>query len=292
MRTTLSPLVRLFGAVASIGLLLAGCSGPGQVKDPTPIAGATTFSKLRIGISFDQPGVGTATPAGESDGVTVGKDAKGFDVDTAGYVAKALGVPAEAITWVKADPVDRERLIEEGKVDLVLSSYTITPERAKRVDFAGPYFVAHQDLLVRRNDEELTGPDRLKGRTLCAAQNTTSAQNVLNRYHGDVALVQPNTFSECVTRLVDGDIDAVTTDDIILAGFAALPANKGVLRVLGKGFSDEPYGIAVRKGSEQLVGQINQALTNYTADGSWQASLARNVGPSGYKIPEPPTPGK
>ncbi len=292
MRTTLSPLVRLLGAVASLGLLLAGCSGPGQVKDPTPIAGATTFSKLRIGISFDQPGVGTATPAGESDGVTVGKDAKGFDVDTAGYVAKALGVPAEAITWVKADPVDRERLIEEGKVDLVLSSYTITPERAKRVDFAGPYFVAHQDLLVRRNDEELTGPDRLKGRTLCAAQNTTSAQNVLNRYHGDVALVQPNTFSECVTRLVDGDIDAVTTDDIILAGFAALPANKGVLRVLGKGFSDEPYGIAVRKGSEQLVGQINQALTNYIADGSWQASLARNVGPSGYKIPEPPTPGK
>ena len=188
MRSRLSPLARLFGAVATLGLVLAGCSSPGEIKDPTPIAGATTFSKLRIGISFDQPGVGTASEAGESDGVTVGKDAKGFDVDTATYVAKALGVPAESITWVKADPVDRENLIEQGKVDMVVSSYTINDARNARVDFAGPYFIAHQDLLVRRNDEELTSVDRLSGRTLCAAANTTSAQNVLNRYQGDVAL--------------------------------------------------------------------------------------------------------
>ena len=292
MRSKHSSLARLGGVVAAVGLLLAGCTGPGQVKDPTPIEGAATFSKLRIGISFDQPGLGVATATGESDGVTVGKDPKGFDVDTATYVAKALGVPAESITWVKADPVDRERLIEEDKVDLVLSTYTITDERKRRVDFAGPYFIAHQDLLVRRNDEELTGPDRLKGRTLCAAANTTSAQNVLNRYQGDVALVQPNTFSECVKRLVAGDVDAVTTDDVILAGFAAMPQYKGVLRVLGKGFSDEPYGIGLKKGSDKLAGQINQALTNYIADGSWKASLERNVGPSGYKIPSPPTPGK
>jgi glutamate transport system substrate-binding protein len=292
MRIKASPLARLVVAAVSLGLLLTGCTSPGVVKDPTPIEGATTFSKLRIGISFDQPGLGLATPTGESDGVTLGKDPKGFDVDTATYVAKALGVPPDAITWVKADPVDREKLLEDDKVDLVLSTYTINDERKRRVDFAGPYFMAHQDLLVRRNDEELTGPDRLKGRTLCAAANTTSAQNVLNRYRGDVALVQPNTFSECVKRLVDGDVDAVTTDDVILAGFAALPGNKGVLRVLGKGFSDEPYGIGLRKGSDKLAAQINQALTNYIADGSWQASLERNVGPSGYKIPAPPTPGK
>ena len=292
MRIKAYPLTRLLlAAGASIALLLSGCSSAGQVKNPTPIAGAT-FTKLRIGISFDEPGLGVATETGESDGVTLGKDPKGFDVDTATYVAKALGVPAEAITWVKADPVDRERLLEEGKVDLVLSSYTINDDRRRRIDFAGPYFLAHQDLLIRRNDEELTGPERLKGRTLCAAANTTSAQNVLSRYKGDVALVQPNTFSECVKRLVDGDVDAVTTDDVILAGFAALPANKGVLRVLGQGFSDEPYGIGIRKGSDQLVAQVNQALTSYIADGSWKASLERNVGPSGYKIPDPPTPGK
>ena len=132
MRSRLSPLARLFGAVATLGLVLAGCSSPGEIKDPTPIAGATTFSKLRIGISFDQPGLGVATATGESDGVTVGKDPKGFDVDTATYVAKALGVQPTSITWVKADPVDRENLIEQGKVDMVVSSYTINDARNAR----------------------------------------------------------------------------------------------------------------------------------------------------------------
>ncbi|MFT3861886.1 glutamate ABC transporter substrate-binding protein [Micropruina sp.] len=278
------------GALAA-GLLLTGCSSGGQVKDPTPVSGAT-FSSLRIGISFDQPGVGTATVAGESDGVTTGTDAKGFDVDTATYIAKALGVSPDKITWVRADPVDRETLLEQKKVDMVLSSYTINDERAKLIDFAGPYFVAHQDLLIRRNDEELTGPERLEGRTLCAAANTTSAQNVLAKYQGNIALVQPNTFSECVEQLVDGNVDAVTTDDVILAGFAALPKYKGVLKVIGKGFSDEPYGVGLPKGSTELVQKINQILTSYISDGSWQAALENNVGQSGYKIPSPPTPGK
>lgn len=282
---------RLAAAGVAAGLLLTGCTPTGTVKDPTPIPGSS-FSSLRIGISFDQPGVGTATAGTETDGVTTGTNAKGFDVDTATYIAKALGVSPDKVTWVKADPVDREKLIEDGKVDMVLSSYTITADRARRVDFAGPYFVAHQDLLIRRNDEELTGPERLNGRTLCAAANTTSAQNVLIRYKGDIALVQPNSFSECVSQLMDGTVDAVTTDDIILAGFAALPKYKGVLRVIGQGFSDEPYGVAVPKGSTDLVAKINTILTSYIADGSWKAALANNVGASGYKIPDPPTPGR
>ncbi|MBP8919844.1 MAG: glutamate ABC transporter substrate-binding protein [Micropruina sp.] len=291
MRNLASSLKRLSVAVVSAGLLLAGCSSPGEVKDPTPIAGAPSFSTLRIGISFDQPGLGVATETGTTDGVTTGKDPKGFDVDTALYVAKALGVAPDAVTWVKADPIDRETLLETGKVDMVLSTYTINDARKARVDFAGPYFVAHQDLLIRRNDEELTGPEKLHGRTLCAAANTTSAQNVVSRYQGDISLVQPNTFSECVERLYKGDVDAVTTDDVILAGFAAEPRYKGVLKVVGKGFSDEPYGVAVAKGSTELVGLINQALKSYIEDGSWKASLAINVGESGYKVPDPPNPG-
>lgn len=291
MTPTSRHLRRLAAATIALGVLLTGCTATGTVKDPTPVPGSS-FSSLRIGISFDQPGVGTATAGAEANGVTTGTDAKGFDVDTATYVAKALGVTPDKITWVKADPIDRERLLEEGKVDLVFSSYTITADRARRVDFAGPYFVAHQDLLIRRNDEELTGPERLNGRTLCAAANTTSAQNVLIRYKGDIALVQPNTFSECVEQLMAGTVDAVTTDDIILAGFAALPKYKGVLRVIGQGFSDEPYGVAVPKGSTDLVAKVNTILTGYIADGSWKAALTNNVGASGYKIPDPPTPGK
>ncbi len=77
-----------------------------------------------------------------------------------------------------------------------------------------------------------------------------------------------------------------------LSGFAALPEYRGTLRVIGKGFSDEPYGVAVAEGSPELVALINQALQSYIDDGSWQASLDANVGDSGYKIPKPPTPGK
>ncbi|MGB4780380.1 glutamate ABC transporter substrate-binding protein [Microbacterium sp.] len=288
MRTKHSTLAGSIVGILSLGLL-TGCGGPGEIRDPTPIA--TEFTELRIGISFDQPGLGVATEAGEEGGVVIGTDPKGFDVDTALYIAKALGVAPDDVTWVKADPVDREILLEDGEVDMVLSTYTITDERAERVDFAGPYFVAHQDLLIRRNDEELTGPDRLHGRTLCAAANTTSADNVLGQYRGDIALVQPDTFSDCVERLVAGDVDAVTTDDVILAGFAALPEYRGVLRVIGEGFSDEPYGVAVPKGSPELVDLINQALQSYIDDGSWEASLKINVGESGYKLPDPPSPG-
>ena len=108
---TSSYLGRFAAAGAALTVLLTGCTSSSSVKDPTPVAGATTFSSLRIGISFDQPGIGVATAGTESNGVTTGTDPKGFDVDTATYVAKALGVQPTSITWVKADPVDRENLI-------------------------------------------------------------------------------------------------------------------------------------------------------------------------------------
>ena len=272
-----------------LGLSLAGCSATGAVKEPAPIPGAT-FSSLRIGISFDQPGLAVATDAGESEGLTIGKDAKGFEVDTAAYVAKALNVASDKITWVKADPVDRETLLEQGKVDMIVASYTVNDARKARVDFAGPYFMAHQDLLIRRNDEELTGPEKLHGRTLCAAANTTGAQNLVARYQGDITLRQPNSISECVELLMKGDVDAVTSDDVILAGFAAEAKYKGILRVIGKGFSDEPYGIGLPKGST-AVALVNTALSSYIADGSWKASLTATISPSGYTLPNPPTPG-
>lgn len=285
------PTARAWAVVgAALGLLLTGCSSAGEVKDPDPIEGAE-FTSLRIGISFDQPGLAVATEAGESDGVVTGTEPSGFEVDTAIYIAKALDVDPEKITWVKADPVDRETLLEQDQVDMVIASYTINDERKARVDFAGPYFVAHQDLLVRRNDEELTGPERLHGRSLCAAANTTGGENLLDQYQGDIALRQPDSISECVELLVSGEVDAVTSDDVILAGIAAEPEYKGVLRVIGEGFSDEPYGVAVPKDSPELVEFVNEALTSFIDDGSWKASLTKHVGDSGYDLPDPPTPG-
>jgi glutamate transport system substrate-binding protein len=86
-------------------------------------------------------------------------------------------------------------------------------------------------------------------------------------------------------------VDAVTTDDVILAGFAAEDQYRGKLRVIGKGFSDEIYGIGIKKGDTAMVEKVNAALKQYIDDGSWAKSLNSTVRPSGYSIPDPPTPG-
>ncbi|WP_395728554.1 glutamate ABC transporter substrate-binding protein [Nakamurella sp.] len=267
-----------------VGLTAVGavaCGSSGTVQTPTTVSGAQEGGKLTIGISFDQPGLGLR------DGDTY----SGFDVLTATYVAQALGVPKENITWQRADPAEREKLLADGDVDLVFSTYSITDERKQKVDFAGPYFLAHQDLLVRRNETDITGPDTLDGRVLCSVTGTTSSAYVTANFLGNIQLVEKPRFSDCVAALANSEVDAVTTDDVILAGFAAQPEYKGKLKVVGKGFTDEYYGVGVPKGDDEMVAKVNDALKQYIADGSWKAALDQTVGPSGYSIPSPPTPG-
>lgn len=280
MRTTIRRVLAAVAACTALATVTA--CGAGEVNaDPSVVPGATPGGSLRIGISFDQPGLGLKT----------GDTYAGFDVDTATYVAKSLGVPAENITWIEADPGNRESLLTSGAVDLVLSTYSITDERKQEVDFAGPYFEAHQDLLVRRNEEEIKGPETLSGRVLCSVAGTTSAALVKEKFKGTIDLREYAKFSDCVAALDRSEVDAVTTDDVILAGFAAEPQYKGKLKVVGRGFSDELYGVGIKKGDTDLVDKVNTALTSYIDDGSWKASLEKNVRPSGYDLPKPPTPG-
>lgn len=269
-------------AAVTASAITACSSGGGKpLGTPSPVAGASSGGSLNIGISFDQPGLGF------KDGDTY----TGFDVDTATYVAQALGVPKENITWKEADPGEREKLISGGSVDLVFSSYSITEDRKQQVDFAGPYFVAHQDLLVRRNEEEITGPETLDGRVLCSVTGTTSSAYINQTYRGKITLKEFPKYSDCVAALANSEVDAVTTDDVILAGFAAEPKYQGKLRVLGKGFTDERYGVGIKKGDSAMVTKVNDALKQYVADGSWKKAIEATVGPSGYSIPSPPTPG-
>ncbi len=280
-----SPSRRAATAAALLALVLTtlvGCgSSPGPAAEPTPVPGATTNGRLTIGIPFDEPGIGMRTGDGYS----------GFDVETARYVAKALGVPESGITWKEATGAQREALLTSGQVDLVFSTYTITDERKQVVDFAGPYFLAHQDLLVRRNETEITGPETLNGKDLCTVAGTTSAQNVLRFYQGRIQLKEFPRYSDCVQALAASQVDAVTTDDVILAGYAADPQYRGRLKVVGRGFSEESYGVGIRKGNTALRDQVNTALQQYVADGSWRRNLDAAVAPSGYRIPSPPTPG-
>ncbi len=279
--------VRRVGVLVAGLVLLAGLAGCGSGAEapnpsPTPVPGATPGGKLTIGIPFDEPGLGLQTGPNTFTG---------FDVDTAVYVAAALGVPKQNITWKEANSGQRISLLQSGQANLIVSTFSITDERRQQVDFAGPYFIAHQDLLVRRNETDITGPQTLNGRTLCSVAGTTSAAYVTSNYLGNIKLVELPRFSDCVTALVNSQVDAVTTDDVILAGYAAEPQYRGKLKVVGNGFTDELYGVGVKKGDTALVDKVNAALKEYIADGSWKKSLDANVGPSGYQIPNPPTPG-
>jgi glutamate transport system substrate-binding protein len=235
--------------------------------------------KLIVGIKYDQPGLGFKNPDGTFSG---------FDVEVAKYVADQLGVKPENIEFKEAKSAEREGLIERGEVDYIVATYSITDTRKEKVNFAGPYFIAAQDLLVRSDNTDITGPAAMAGKILCSVTGSTSAQKVKDTYAADVALQEYSTYSECVEALLAGTIDAVTTDDVILAGFAA--EHPGELKVVGEGFSTENYGIGLMKGDAAGTAAINTAIASMIADGSWRQALEDTVGPSGFTIPTPPTP--
>lgn len=266
------PLVRVIAAVLLLCGLVA-CSSP----DPDTLLGKADSGKLTIGIRFDQPGLAQHT----LDGRFVG-----FDVDVAEYVAERLGVPASGITWRETTSATRETDLTSGTVDLVVATYSITDKRKQVIAFAGPYFETGQDLLVRKTDTEITGPERLNGRKLCSVTGSTPAQEVKDRFAQAVQLVEYPRYPDCVTALLAGQVDAVTTDGVILAGYVT--QNPELLKVVGKPFSVERYGIGLRQGDPAGQAALDDAIEQMVSSGRWLDSLRTNIGPSGYPLPAPP----
>jgi glutamate transport system substrate-binding protein len=273
----LSPVLRAGALVATLALAVTACGGKSQQANSSDslVDRVKAANKLTVGIKFDQPGLGLKT----ADGYT------GFDVDVAKYIAKKLGVDEKNITFKQAPSAQREDLIAQGDVDLVIATYTINDKRKQKVSFAGPYFVAGQDLLVKADDTSITGPDSLNGKKLCSVTGSTSAQTIQTKWANKVALQQYGGYSECVTGLLNGAIDAISTDDIILQGYAA--ANQGKLKVVGKPFTSEPYGIGLKKGDTKAQQALNGYIQDMEQDGSWKAALLKNFG-SDYKVPQEP----
>lgn len=259
-------------AAAALALTLSACGGG---------AGGTDLTALKIGIKFDQPGLG----------LNEGGKYTGLDVDVATYIAGKLGTTPDKINWIQAPSAQRETLIETNQVDLVVATYSITDARKEKVSFAGPYFIAGQDLLVRADDTSITGPDSLAGKKLCSVTGSTSAQNVQKEVPG-VNLQNFGTYSECVAALVAKGVDALTTDDTILAGYAAQAQYAGKLRVVGKPFSTENYGVGLKKGNTDLCTKVTDAIKAMIEDGSWQKAVDNNLGAANYKPGpgNPPTP--
>lgn len=263
-------------AVVALTATATACGG-GQEAYASVVDKAKAEKKLVIGVKADQPGIGLRTPDGSFTG---------FDIDVAKYVAKALGVEPAGITFKETVSANREAFLEQGQVDMVVASYSITDARKQKVSFAGPYYVAGQDLLVRADDTALTGPDALDGKKLCSVAGSTPAQNVKTNYAKQVQLQEERTYSACVDRVLGGQLDAITTDDVILAGYAA--QHPGKLKVVGKPFSTEKYGVGLKKDDTAGRKAVNDALTRMFADGSWKKALEANFGGAGFTVPQAP----
>ncbi|MGI5501659.1 glutamate ABC transporter substrate-binding protein [Lentzea sp. CA-135723] len=267
-------LLRLVAAIAAV-LLLASCAGGGG----SGMAGKVSSNdRMVIAVSYDQPGLSVRRLDGSY---------RGFDVDVAKYIAGELGVPEQNITWREAQPGNRETLLTSGEADMVVSTYSITDKRKQIVDFVGPYFVAGQDLLVRMNESRIEGPKSLNATLrLCSTAGSTSAAYVRDQFAKDVKMVEYAKFSDCVTALLAENVDAVTTDDVLLAGYAA--QNPELLRVVGDPFSKEEYGVGLHRDDPDSKAKVQAAMQKMIDTGAWRKSLEANIGSSGYKIPDPP----
>jgi len=263
---------------AAVAFVTAGCGG----DSGGGAGGSAENQSITIGIKYDQPGLG------QKEGNTF----KGLDVDVAKYVAKELGYEGDKVVFKETPSAQRETAIQGGQVSLIFATYSITDERKQKVSFAGPYFIAGQDLLVRSDNTDITGPDAMNGKTLCSVTGSTPAENIKKKYATSVKLFEQDTYSKCVEALVGGSVDAVTTDNVILAGFAAQPQYEGKLKVVGKPFSTEKYGVGLKKGDTATCEKVNAALQKMVSDGSWQKAIDDNVGPSGFKVDTKTNPPK
>jgi glutamate transport system substrate-binding protein len=247
---------------------------PDLTGTPKELADA---GSVKVGVKADQPNLGFKDPTTN--------EFEGFDIEIAKMIAADLGIAADDIEFVEVPSKNRETALQNGEVDYIVGTYTINDERKNSVSFVGPYYVAGQDLLVMADDEEITGPDTLAGKKVCSATGSTPGQRIRDEYT-DAELVEFDVYSKCVDALLNGQVDAVTTDDAILKGYAA--QYEGELKVVGETFSDEPYGVGIPLDDTDMQEFITGALERHQENGDYEAAYDATLGVSGSPMPDIP----
>jgi len=277
-------------------LILAACgkeaeptgsgSGPGTTAAPVAdvaVEGSPTFDamtsrgKVIIGVKEDQPNLGYKDP-------TTGTYS-GFDIEMANLIAAKLGFSADQIEYLPIQSANREQAIINGDIDYYVGTYSITDKRKEQIGFAGPYYVAGQDLLIAKGDTTITGPGTLAGKRVCSVTGSTPIQKIKDE-HPEASVVEFEKYSQCVDAVLNGQADAVTTDDAILLGYAAQQPD--ALEVVGAPFSTEKYGVGVPKDDTAFREKVNEILEAAVADGEWQTVYDATLGKSGSTAEAPP----
>ncbi|MFE3068195.1 glutamate ABC transporter substrate-binding protein [Streptomyces sp. NPDC059247] len=293
-RRTLTPLALLLAVTAALG----GCGREGSppVKGPQPdqlpvyrvqssftLPASPTWERAKkrgrliVGAKEDQPYMGEKDPA-------TGRYS-GFDIEIAKMMAASLGFDPAGTDFRTIASANRETALQNGQIDYYVGTYTINDNRKKLVGFAGPYYLAGQSLLVRTDEHDIDGPQDLAGKRVCSATGSTPYQRIEKDYP-KAQLVAYDTYSACVDNLLTYQVDAVTTDDTILMGYAAKVPNE--LKVVGKPFSEEPYGIGVPRDDNALRFALDDALAVHEKNGDWKKAYDATLGLSGVPAPQPP----
>lgn len=280
------------GFLAAAALTLTGCNSgtPGdsgnsgaetEVVEDVALEGSPTFDKMVergkvvIGVKEDQPGLGYL------DNVT--GERSGFDLDISRWIAGALGFDESKIEFKPIASANREQAIVNGDVDYYVGTYSINDKRKQDIDFAGPYFITGQGLLVRQGDPDYQSLEELEGKTVCSATGSTPIQNIKDNFKG-IKTQEFDLYSACVENLINGQVDAVTTDQAILIGYAAQdPEN--LMVTSGPLLTEELYGVGLPKGDDALRAFINDLFTD--GNDTWQQIFDDNLGDSGIKVTQP-----
>jgi ABC-type amino acid transport substrate-binding protein len=218
--------------------------------------------EITIGVKYDVPPFGFKNP--ESGEV------EGFDVDFGKAVADALGVEPKL---VEAISDNRIPFIQDGTVDLILSTMTINAERAAEIGFSDPYFIAKGRILVPE-DSDIAGIDDLAGRKVCTALGSTY-EETLKTQAPEAELRLVDAYSECLELLQNGAIDAISTDDVILTGMIIQDDS---LKLVGDELTVEPYGAGFKKDDTEFADFINGVLEEWKSSGGWQESYDNWLG--------------
>jgi glutamate transport system substrate-binding protein len=280
-------------ATAGLALSLAACGDAGgdsesvdvevqddaasSFDDGTRMKEIADAGTINVGVKFDQPGLGFMETGGDIP--------TGFDVDMAKLLVASLGIDpndTSKVKYIETISDNREPFLESGKVDIVAASYSITDERRQVVGQAGPSFVTGQQLLVPE-DSDAEGPEDLQGQEVCSVTGSTSLDNAKAEGMKPVGF---DTYSQCVDKVLDGTVQAMTTDGTILLGYAA--QNEGQLKVVGDPFSEERIGIGYSKDSPEMCQWIVDTLTQAQEDGKYEEAFDANLGGSGAEMPDFP----
>ena len=258
-------------ATPDCGDVEASLSPPNPVPSPGLMPAGSTMArilqrgKLIVGVDQNTLNMGFRDP--------FTSQIQGFDIDMARTVAQAIFGTPDAIQLRALTSDQRIPALQHGDVDIVVRTMTITCDRLQQVNFSTVYYDAKQRILVRKNSG-ITAAEQLAGKRVCATKGSTSLSTVI-ALPSKPAVIGVTDWTDCLVMLQQGQIDAVSTDDVILAGMAA---QDRYTEVVGAPLADEPYGMAIPKQNEDFVRFVNGVLERVRTNGTWTASYQRWLG--------------